>query len=883
MIQALWASFLFSMTAGLRASRSKVIVRSTYALLRSSSKSSLYRDRDVKEPLVILVGKACRENQELKDAIKELGLDQRESDTGLDLIPQASEIESVFVLDEFVGEIYHKLLKAEARIIGPPIVLQCAKNNTPIPYHSRPLYCTAMQGVITCFTGFNRREELAPLADVLHHMGGSVRKEISTKVTHLVANSSVGEKYRFAVIFGTPIMSSDWLYRVWEERCNLGVKGTDAKLMVHRVPPFFKCCLSFLGFSKEEQKHMEELTIENGGLFAPVSDEECTHLVIDDQSMKELPTWIGLPHYVVKGEWFWGSIQIEACADEHLLEYQKVTSSANSIFTPGRCMSGSKSRKRKRLKENIAQLAGEGDFESPLYKRRSSDMGRTMSPSSFLDASNTPDKSDYTTDEHAKEKVSNLSIKITHRQQVVVEFLQTEKNYVGILSTILTVFKAEVEKPNQYNGPLLAPQDIKVIFGNIPPIYDVHCLMREELQSIVDNWSEDKGLGDVVLKHADALLKAYPPFVNYFEQTKETIAKCDKTSPRFHAFLKVCQSKPECGRQTLTELLIRPVQRLPSVSLLLNDIMKHTPKDNIDHAKLEKAINILKEVMTHINEDKRKTENQVVMFEIMNDIDNCPPTLLSSHRRFVTRIDVIELSDELCGRGMPLSLFLFTDSLEMCKRRTRYMNTTKSPALHKTPQKAFKHLTLIPLATIKRVVDCLETDDCRNSFGLIFKCNSELTEKLFSFMVDGEESKKDFMIQLTKGISHIVCMADHESLMVTVMGRDLHINTSELGKNSISKAARLGKRVSRAFSFNKTPGRMKRAVSSVSRAFSPFGDSRERYLGTPHGDLKGKRLASCMDLTDSISPTLSSFASTTTLYDESDTISLGAYSLKDLP
>lgn len=35
------------------------------------------------------------------------------------------------------------------------------------------------------------------------------------------------------------------------------------------------------------------------------------------------------------------------------------------------------------------------------------------------------------------------------------------------------------------------------------------------------------------------MLKAYPPFVNYFEQTKETIAKCDKTNTRFHAFLKV--------------------------------------------------------------------------------------------------------------------------------------------------------------------------------------------------------------------------------------------------------------------------------------------------------------------------------------------------------
>ncbi len=34
--------------------------------------------------------------------------------------------------------------------------------------------------------------------------------------------------------------------------------------------------------------------------------------------------------------------------------------------------------------------------------------------------------------------------------------------------------------------------------------------------------------------------------------------------------IQINQAKPECGRQTLAELLIRPVQRLPSVALLLN-------------------------------------------------------------------------------------------------------------------------------------------------------------------------------------------------------------------------------------------------------------------------------------------------------------------------
>jgi len=38
---------------------------------------------------------------------------------------------------------------------------------------------------------------------------------------------------------------------------------------------------------------------------------------------------------------------------------------------------------------------------------------------------------------------------------------------------------------------------------------------------------------------AKDILKVYPPFVNFFEVSKETLHRCDKQYPRFHAFLKV--------------------------------------------------------------------------------------------------------------------------------------------------------------------------------------------------------------------------------------------------------------------------------------------------------------------------------------------------------
>lgn len=66
------------------------------------------------------------------------------------------------------------------------------------------------------------------------------------------------------------------------------------------------------------------------------------------------------------------------------------------------------------------------------------------------------------------------------------------------------------------------------------------------------------------------MIKAYPPYINFFEQMREQLIQCDTQKPRFHAFLKINQAKPECGRQSFQDLMIRPVQRLPSISLLLN-------------------------------------------------------------------------------------------------------------------------------------------------------------------------------------------------------------------------------------------------------------------------------------------------------------------------
>ena len=75
--------------------------------------------------------------------------------------------------------------------------------------------------------------------------------------------------------------------------------------------------------------------------------------------------------------------------------------------------------------------------------------------------------------------------------------------------------------------------------------------------------------------------------------------------------------------------------------------MKHTRRDDPTHPdckELEKALSKIKEVMTHLNEEKRQTEGQIHIFDIYSEIENCPASVVSSHRSFVTRADCVELA-----------------------------------------------------------------------------------------------------------------------------------------------------------------------------------------------------------------------------------------------
>ncbi|CAG5095557.1 Similar to ECT2: Protein ECT2 (Homo sapiens) [Cotesia congregata] len=1156
---------------------------------------------------ICLVGLASTDPA-LGTAAQKFGVPVLKSETGAEYIDDTTYC-TYFVLKHFEGSEYEILHKSPHRILGPTALLQLADKKESLPSINRPMYSRSMLGTVVVFTGFRKKDELTRLINMIHSMGGSIRKEMGAKVTHLIANCCGGDKYRYAVTFRVPIMSMNWVVALWDAKNDATRYGNNDDVINHfKLKPFFGARVCFFGFPEDEKRHMCEVLQQQGGEPTEIDDPECSHviidinrdyliedyhlklqkklssysdensppshnktftyydsqsfklhsigpndddcesinsrinsvsslmtldsvnfdkypaniitnsindiscqdspisldfnsrsdspgfvdeldfqsesirasspskspslayrvknspslinnrkliasdlrttqsirryvkwkkfkscfslpqmtmnqsrfsktqsfngsfkkypeenltiedkaktfhvnrqfslqthyhynkynyrrnslltslqditlgpsfkhtmhinnnicndlnlntgtykvnliknkrslscgslsmeikknklsssasnlfehsegcnfidnipddcntdslrekynkqedrlfrMVVDESNVNTLPDLASVRAYIVKAEWFWTSVQNEGAADEkeYLFEdYLESMLSPNASIrkdsqqaaTP---TTASTRRKRKRLAETLSSLVQNGADSPAVHKRRSSisDAGHLSVSGSFLDCTASPDKQ-MLDDIPEVEAVNTETARknLSPRHQVFLELVQTESNYVGILSTIMTLFKSPLEDYIETSNELLNSTEAKIIFGNFPPIYEVHKKMLEELRYSAAHWTEDISIGNIFLKYAPDLMKAYPPYVNFFENTKEMLEQCDQNKPRFHAFLKICQTKPECGRQSLKELMIKPVQRLPSISLLLTDILKHTNKNNPDHSALELSISSIKEVMTYINEDKRKTEGQLAMFDIFNEIDNCPPHLVSSHRSFIGKCEVMELSEGLSGRGDHLVLFLFTDTLEICKKRSKAFNSLKSPntvnglhAVKLNQGKPYKHIKLLSLSTIKKVVDIRETDECQNVFALMVRNNQELKEKLYSFTITDEEVNKcNYLRTLCRQMANTVCKADADTFLISLDSHQLEIDTSDVALGTLSKAFKFASRtrmkVGRAFSFNKTPSKLKRAMSTM---MSPFGSTNS--LTPASQQLAQMRLASCNNINE---------------------------------
>ncbi|KAJ1352460.1 Protein T2 [Parelaphostrongylus tenuis] len=137
--------------------------------------------------------------------------------------------------------------------------------------------------------------------------------------------------------------------------------------------------------------------------------------------------------------------------------------------------------------------------------------------------------------------------------------------------------------------PLLKKREIVTAFGKIQPILNIHERICERLEGVIEQWDGDASSASEIWTEAfDDLLRVYPSYCNHCDLAVETIKAACAHSAKLRMFIEDHERSKEFKRQRTVDIMVTPVQRLPSVKLLLESLKKKTrvqrEKDQIGEA-----------------------------------------------------------------------------------------------------------------------------------------------------------------------------------------------------------------------------------------------------------------------------------------------------------
>ncbi|XP_078467989.1 active breakpoint cluster region-related protein-like isoform X1 [Lampetra planeri] len=194
---------------------------------------------------------------------------------------------------------------------------------------------------------------------------------------------------------------------------------------------------------------------------------------------------------------------------------------------------------------------------------------------------------------------------LTMRKLVLSGILASEETYLNQLEGLMLPLKP-LRAAATTSQPLLTNVQIDAIFLCLPEILAVHREFYEGLRPRVQKDDASQGVGDLFLKLANHL-DYYKKFVDNYKTAVEMADKCSSADAQFAKIserLKVKSSsgsKEQAGASSLEALLYKPVDKVMRSTLVLHDLLKHTPRSHNDYPALEEALRISQNFLSHLN------------------------------------------------------------------------------------------------------------------------------------------------------------------------------------------------------------------------------------------------------------------------------------------
>ncbi|XP_048199481.1 breakpoint cluster region protein [Perognathus longimembris pacificus] len=250
-------------------------------------------------------------------------------------------------------------------------------------------------------------------------------------------------------------------------------------------------------------------------------------------------------------------------------------------------------------------------------------------------------------------KASELDLEkgLEMRKWVLSGILASEETYLSHLEALLLPMKP-LKAAATTSQPVLTSQQIETIFFKVPELYEIHKEFYDGLFPRVQQWSHQQRVGDLFQKLASQL-GVYRAFVDNYGVAMETAEKCCQANAQFAEISENLRArsnkdaKDPTTKNSLENLLYKPVDRVTRSTLVLHDLLKHTPSSHPDHPLLQDALRISQNFLSSINEEITPRRQSMTVKK-------------GEHRQLLKDSFMVELVE---GARKLRHVFLFTDLL----------------------------------------------------------------------------------------------------------------------------------------------------------------------------------------------------------------------------
>ena len=253
--------------------------------------------------------------------------------------------------------------------------------------------------------------------------------------------------------------------------------------------------------------------------------------------------------------------------------------------------------------------------QSRLNLKPQPGLRREKSHASLHDADE-PDEQKLWINTVSKEVADSVGDREKKRQEVISEIMYTERDFVKDLEYLRDFWIIPLRSSNPAL-PSPIPESrkeriVRTVFSNIIDQPSIHAVSSRFADALTERQRKNpvvQYVGDIFLE----FVPQFEPFIIYGSNqlaAKFEFEKERSLNPYFSKFVDETERRKESRKLELNGYLTKPTTRLARYPLLLDNVLKYTDATSQDFKDIPKAMKMIRDLLTRVNEESGKAENR---------------------------------------------------------------------------------------------------------------------------------------------------------------------------------------------------------------------------------------------------------------------------------